>query len=71
MLGEVPMIEPTLSDEFETLLQWADQIKTVMVGLMLIHPKMQPGRGNSVQGLDCAGLNICLWLRKGCPMFRK
>lgn len=31
MLGEVPMIEPTLSDEFETLLQWADQIKTVMV----------------------------------------
>jgi pyruvate,orthophosphate dikinase len=31
MLGEVPMIEPTLSDEFETLLQWADQIKTVAV----------------------------------------
>lgn len=31
MLGEVPMIEPTLSDEFETLLQWADQVKTVMV----------------------------------------
>ena len=31
MLGEVPMIEPTLSDEFETLLQWADQVKTVAV----------------------------------------
>lgn len=31
MLGEVPMIEPTLSDEFETLLEWADQVKTVMV----------------------------------------
>lgn len=31
MLGEVPMIEPTLSDEFETLLQWADQVKKVAV----------------------------------------
>lgn len=31
MLGEVPMIEPTLSDEFETLLQWADQVKKVTV----------------------------------------
>jgi pyruvate,orthophosphate dikinase len=31
MLGEVPMIEPTLSDEFETLLQWADQVKALQV----------------------------------------
>lgn len=31
MLGEVPMIEPTLSDEFETLLQWANQVKTLQV----------------------------------------
>jgi len=31
MLGEVPMIEPTLSDEFETLLKWADDIKTLSV----------------------------------------
>lgn len=31
MLGEVPMIEPTLSDEFETLLQWADQVKSLAV----------------------------------------
>lgn len=31
MLGEVPMIEPTLSDEFEKLLQWADETKTLVV----------------------------------------
>jgi len=31
MLGEVPMIEPSLSDEFETLLKWADDIKTLLV----------------------------------------
>lgn len=31
MLGEVPMIEPTLSDEFETLLTWADENKRLAV----------------------------------------
>lgn len=31
MLGEVPMIEPTLSDEFETLLKWADEVKMLEV----------------------------------------
>lgn len=31
MLGEVPMIEPTLSDEFETLLGWANETKKLAV----------------------------------------
>lgn len=31
MLGEVPMIEPTLSDEFEELLKWANQTKKLSV----------------------------------------
>ena len=31
MLGEVPMIEPTLSDEFEILLNWANDIKRLAV----------------------------------------
>lgn len=31
MLGEVPMIEPTLSDEFEQLLKWADDIKNLSI----------------------------------------
>ncbi len=31
MLGEVPMIEPTLSDEFEQLLLWANDIKKLAV----------------------------------------
>ena len=31
ILGEVAMIEPTLSDEFQTLLQWADDIKKLKV----------------------------------------
>ncbi|MEQ8199978.1 MAG: pyruvate, phosphate dikinase [Syntrophomonadaceae bacterium] len=31
MQGEVPMIEPTLSDEFQTLLQWADEVKKLGV----------------------------------------
>ncbi|MEQ8237375.1 MAG: pyruvate, phosphate dikinase, partial [Syntrophomonadaceae bacterium] len=31
MIGEVPMIEPTLSEEFETLLAWADDTKRLAV----------------------------------------
>ncbi len=31
MLGEVPMIEPTLSKEFETLLEWANEAKRLQV----------------------------------------
>ena len=31
MLGEVPMIEPTLSDEFALLLQWANQVKKLAI----------------------------------------
>ncbi len=31
ILGEVPMIEPTLSEEFETLLKWADEIRKLGV----------------------------------------
>ncbi|WP_333871401.1 pyruvate, phosphate dikinase [Desulforamulus putei] len=31
MLGEVPMIEPELSPEFQKLLQWADEIRTLGV----------------------------------------
>jgi len=31
MMGEVPMIEPTLSKEFETLLAWADDTKRLAV----------------------------------------
>ena len=31
MMGEVPMIEPTLSDEFETLLHWADETKRLAI----------------------------------------
>lgn len=31
ILGEVPMIEPELSPEFQKLLQWADEIRTLSV----------------------------------------
>ncbi len=31
MIGEVPMIEPTLSDDFETLLKWANETKALAV----------------------------------------
>ncbi len=31
MVGEVPMIEPTLSNDFETLLDWANEIKALSV----------------------------------------
>ncbi|QGT99973.1 Pyruvate,phosphate dikinase [Candidatus Syntrophocurvum alkaliphilum] len=31
MLGEVEMIEPTLSKEFETLLEWSDEVKKLEV----------------------------------------
>jgi len=31
MLGEVPMIDPELSDEFKTLLEWADEVRDLGV----------------------------------------
>ena len=31
MLGEIPMIDPELSDEFQLLLAWADQGKKIGV----------------------------------------
>ncbi|WP_102345093.1 pyruvate, phosphate dikinase [Bacillus sp. Marseille-P3661] len=31
MLGEIPMIDPQLSDEFQLLLQWADEIRKIGV----------------------------------------
>ncbi|HEX3010951.1 MAG TPA: pyruvate, phosphate dikinase, partial [Syntrophomonadaceae bacterium] len=31
ILGQAPMVEPTFSDEFETLLQWADDIRKLGV----------------------------------------
>lgn len=31
MAGQIPMIEPQLSDEFNTLLDWADEVKTLGV----------------------------------------
>jgi pyruvate,orthophosphate dikinase len=31
ILGQAPMVEPTLSDDFETLLKWADDIKKLGV----------------------------------------
>lgn len=31
MLGEIPMIEPELSEEFKTLLQWADELRDLGV----------------------------------------
>ncbi|WP_409270274.1 pyruvate, phosphate dikinase [Neobacillus sp. SCS-31] len=31
MLGEIPMIEPELSDEFKLLLSWADEIRAISV----------------------------------------
>lgn len=31
MLGEIPMIQPSLSDEFQLLLSWADQVRKIGV----------------------------------------
>jgi pyruvate,orthophosphate dikinase len=31
MLGEVPMVEPELGEEFKTLLEWADEVKRLAV----------------------------------------
>lgn len=31
MLGEIPMIEPELSDEFQQLLSWADEVRAISV----------------------------------------
>ncbi|MFA7076963.1 MAG: pyruvate, phosphate dikinase [Syntrophomonas sp.] len=55
MLGEVPMIEPTLSDDFETLLSWANDIKRLAVRANAD----TPGDAIKAREFGAEGIGLC------------
>lgn len=55
MLGEVAMIEPTLSDEFETLLGWANDIKKLAVRANADTPE----DAARARGFGAEGIGLC------------
>ncbi|MGI6469564.1 MAG: pyruvate, phosphate dikinase [Syntrophomonadaceae bacterium] len=55
MLGEVPMIEPTLSEEFETLLTWADERKRLAVRANADTPE----DAAKARQFGAAGIGLC------------
>jgi len=55
MLGEVPMIEPTLSDDFETLLSWANDIKRLAVRANAD----TPGDAVKAREFGAEGIGLC------------
>ncbi|GAW93421.1 pyruvate, phosphate dikinase [Calderihabitans maritimus] len=55
MLGEVPMIEPQLSEEFQTLLSWADEIRTLGVRANADTPE----DARKAREFGAAGIGLC------------
>lgn len=72
MLGEIPMIEPELSEEFQLLLTWADEERKIGVRANADNPEDSAKPWNSVQEvLVYAVLNICSWTQQGGQLSRK
>jgi pyruvate, orthophosphate dikinase len=55
MLGEIPMIEPELSDEFQLLLAWADQERKLGVRANADNPE----DANKAFEFGAAGIGLC------------
>ena len=55
MLGEVPMIDPEISENFNTILEWADEFKTMVVRANADNPE------DSQKALDfgAKGIGLC------------
>jgi len=53
--GEVPMIDPELSDEFQQLLQWADEIRTMAVRANADTPE----DAQKAREFGAAGIGLC------------
>ncbi|KMK77342.1 pyruvate, phosphate dikinase [Alkalihalobacillus pseudalcaliphilus] len=55
MLGEVPMIEPKISEQFNELLQWADEVKAIEVRANADNPE------DSAKALELGakGIGLC------------
>jgi len=54
-LGEVPVIEPELSDDFETLLSWADQIRRLKIRTNADTPK----DAEQARKFGAEGIGLC------------
>ncbi|MHB1125777.1 MAG: pyruvate, phosphate dikinase [Bacillota bacterium] len=55
ILGEVPMIEPQLSNEFQTLLSWADEVRTMGVRANADNPE----DAQKAREFGAAGIGLC------------
>lgn len=55
ILGQVPMIDPVLSGEFEKLLGWADELRTMAVRANADTPE----DAEKARGFGAAGIGLC------------
>ncbi|MHB1420161.1 MAG: pyruvate, phosphate dikinase [Bacillota bacterium] len=55
ILGEVPMIQPQLSDEFRTLLAWADEVRNLGVRANADNPE----DAQKAREFGAAGIGLC------------
>lgn len=55
ILGEVPMIDPELSEEFQLLLKWADDIRDITVRANADNPE----DANKAYEFGAAGIGLC------------
>ena len=55
MLGEIPMIEPELSEEFKTLLQWADELRDLGVRANADNPE----DAKKAMEFGAGGIGLC------------
>ena len=61
---DVPLEEPEVSDEFQTVLGWADELRTLGVRTNADTPEDAAGRASSgPRGWACAGPSTCSWRR--------
>ena len=55
MLGEVPMVEPELTEDFRTLLNWADQVRKLGVRANAD----TPGAAKNAMNFGAEGIGLC------------
>ena len=67
MLGEVPLVPPQINDDFQTILQWADELRRLRVHANADTPEDAARRASSAPRASAsAGPSTCSWPRTGC-----
>jgi pyruvate,orthophosphate dikinase len=72
MAGEIPMIEPRLSQEFNDLLDWADEVKRLAIRANADTPQdAKKAREFGAEGIGLCRTEHMFMARTGFPSYRK